>query len=89
MKHYYRGLDDHKDYNFKVSLDMRTTAELVDEQARGTHRLLSHLIDVRREKLAERVAMYRARGDNDVADCTEQRGDQIADGLEKLLESLG
>jgi len=81
--HYYAGLD--KDSKMAVELPLREVAERVVEMNYGTHRFLSHLVDVRRERLAARVAHYRELGDENVAQSVERRGDPLADAIEKQL----
>lgn len=85
-QHYYKGLDESGDHDLAVSIDMRKLAEQVDQLTYGTQRLLSHLVDVRREALAKRVAKYRERGDHDVADGAAARGDRLAEAIAKLLD---
>lgn len=85
--HYYKGLDNSGDYDVNIHLSMREVAEYVAEANFGIHRLLSHLIDVRREMLAERIAGYRECGDDDVAEYAEKAGDKWADAFEALLNT--
>lgn len=51
-----------------------------------THRFLSHLVDIRREKLHARIEEYKARGDHDVAETARLRGDPLAETIEELLQ---
>lgn len=81
--HTYRHLD--KDSELTLTLDMRSLAERVVNMNYGTHRLLSHIIDVRRERLAADIKEYESRGDHDVADLARREGDKLADGIEALL----
>lgn len=86
-QHYYRHLDDEPHaHRLTVELTTREVAERIVDLNHGTHRLLSHLVDVRRERLAERIATYRARGDHDIADGVEKRGDELAEAIAALLE---
>ena len=81
--HFYRGLD--KDDRLRVELTIRELAERLVDMNYGVHRLLSHLVDVRRERLADRLATYRTRGDVDIARSVEHEGDALANGIEELL----
>jgi hypothetical protein len=81
--HFYRGLD--KDDRLRVELTTRELAERLVDMNYGVHRLLSHLVDVRRERLADKIAVYRARGDHDIAKNVEHEGDPLADGILALL----
>jgi hypothetical protein len=81
--HYYRGLDDGS--ALEVNIGLREVAERVEDLNYGTQRFLSHLIDVRREALAQRIKTYRDRGDDDVAALVEREGGLLADGIEALL----
>jgi hypothetical protein len=74
-----------KDAMVSVEIPMRELAERLERMSYGAHRLLSHLIDVRREQLKARIERYRKRGDADVAAHAEAEGDALADGLEALL----
>lgn len=86
VPHYYQAQDKDRERDLKVGIGMRELAEkLCRETSEGTHRLLSHIIDVRREMLAERIATYRARGDDDVAEYATRKGDPLADALERAL----
>lgn len=64
---------------------MRKLAEQVEDLNYGTQRFLSHLIDVRRERLQTRIEGYRSRGDHDIAEHALRRGDPLADVIEALL----
>jgi hypothetical protein len=81
--HFYANLD--KDVSVSVEIPMRELAERVERLNYGVHRLLSHLIDVRRETLQRSIQAYEASGDSDVADYVRRQGDEFADGLEALL----
>jgi hypothetical protein len=81
--HYYRCLDERD--KLVIELDLRGVAEKVCGMNHGVHRLFSHIIDVKREQLAERVATYRSRGDDDVADYAERRGAEVIARLEALF----
>jgi uncharacterized radical SAM superfamily protein len=81
--HYYAGLD--KEPALSLNISVRDMAVRIVESNHGVHRLLSHLIDARRERLQRRISEYRQRGDDDVAESVERRGDLLADALEKLL----
>ncbi len=81
---YYDALD--RTSKLEVpSLSLREVAEKVNEMQRGTHRLLSHLIDVRREALQQLIVLYKTRGDDDIAYSVQRRGDRLAEAIEKLL----
>lgn len=85
--HYYRSMDEKEDYSLRLPIDFRKLAETLDAGNNfGVHRLLSHLLDVRAEKLAEKIARYRERGDDDIAEAALKGGDPLADGIRKLLE---
>jgi hypothetical protein len=88
--HYYRGLDsnrEHHDGGLAIpSIPLRNVAEKIEEMNYGVHRFLSHLIDVRRERLAATIKMYRDKGDEDIAAYVEREGDQLATGIEQLLK---
>lgn len=81
--HYYDGLDT--DSKITLEIDMRSLAERIVGMNYGEHRLLSHLIDARRARLAARIVAYRQKGLADVADSVQRRGDPLADGIEALL----
>lgn len=81
--HFYKNLD--RDSKLTIDIDMRSLAERVETMNYGTHRFLSHLIDVRRERLAERIKEYAERGHHDVADNVRAEGDQLANGIERML----
>lgn len=81
--HFYKNLDS--DSRLTLDIDMRSLAELIESMNYGTHRFLSHLIDVRREHLAERIKQYEARGDHDIANNVRAEGDRMADGIERML----
>lgn len=87
--HFYRQLDDDQEHcqgdRLTIRLTTREIAERVCAMNHGVHRLLSHLVDVRRERLAARVAEYRKRGDSDEADCVEGVGDLLAAAIEEIL----
>lgn len=82
--HTYRQLDDKS--RLEMTLELREVAERVEDLNYGTQRFLSHLIDIRRDKLTSRIEMYRRRGDDDVAEHVEREGDPLADGIEALLK---
>jgi hypothetical protein len=82
--HCYAGLDE--DSKVTTALSMRELAEQIDGLNYGTQRFLSHLVDVRRKRLAERVAAYRLKGDGDIADYVTREGDPLADGIEAMLK---
>lgn len=81
--HTYAHLD--RDSSLTVQVPMRKLAEDVEHLNYGTHRFLSHLIDVRRALVASRVEELRRRGDHDVAEYALRQGDPLADGIEALL----
>lgn len=81
--HFYAKLD--KDVTVSVEIPMRDLAERLERLNYGVHRLLSHLIDVRREQLKARTERYRRQGHADLAAHAEAEGDMLADGLEALL----
>jgi hypothetical protein len=84
--HFYKALD--KDGRLELSAPLREIAEQIVEMNYGVHRLLSHLIDVRRERLARTVMTYRESDETlDIAESVERRGDPLADGLEALLKA--
>lgn len=83
-QHYYKQLDETS--KVEIEIDMRKLAELVDGLNYGTHRFLSHLLDVRRDALRARVAGHRARGHEDVAESAERAGDVIVKALEDLFK---
>lgn len=88
--HYYRGLDEGKEYSqLKIEISLRELAEKVESMNYGAHRFLSHLIDVRRERNEARWQTYRDRGDHDIADSAEKEGDLLVEGLEALLKAGG
>jgi hypothetical protein len=79
---------DHLDGDSKIAVELSTRelAERLVGMNYGVHRFLSHLVDVRREDLARRVAEYRADPVmRRVADDAEADGDRLADGIEELL----
>lgn len=82
--HFYVNLD--KDSKLVSEMGMRELAEKIEAMNYGVHRLLSHLIDVRREALAVRIKTYRDRGHEDVAQYAERAGDQLANEFERLLK---
>ncbi len=82
--HYYNGLD--KDYTIKTELTMREIAERVEASNYGTQRFLSHLVDVRRERLKSRIAEYVRDGKQDVATYVAAEGDPLADAIERILQ---
>ncbi len=85
-RHFYKHLDDGPSRSrLTTELTTREVAERIEEMNYGTHRFLSHLVDVRREALAARVADWRASGHHDIAVSAERRGDELADAIEKLL----
>ncbi len=83
-QHDYRGLD--ADSAITLEISMRDLVERVVDLNRGTHRFLSHLVDVLRERRDADEARYRAQGDNDVADYVKRGGSPIAEGIAELLE---
>ncbi len=84
--HLFKSLDWNEADNVRVPINMRDLVEMVNGLQYGTHRFLSHLIDVRREALAEKIARYRARGDHDVAASAEASGDPLIGILEAALK---
>jgi hypothetical protein len=82
--HFYANLD--KDVSVSVEIPMRDLAERIERLNYGVHRLLSHLIDVRRERLQRRLESYEENGHHDVARRARLEGDKLADGLEALLD---
>lgn len=85
-RHFYKGMDDSGEYDLSVSVSMRKLAEKLVNVNSGVHRLLSHLVDVRREKMMERIETYVARGDYDVAAYASTRGDPLMDAIATLLD---
>jgi hypothetical protein len=89
-RHMYRHLDDDGEHRTGDRLTVRMTTREVAEQIEamnyGLHRFLSHIVDVRRERLAAKIAKYREQGSGDVAAYVEREGDQLADAIEALLE---
>jgi hypothetical protein len=84
--HFYVKLDEGEHRSrLTVELSTREVAERLCAMNHGVHRLLSHLIDVRRERLAKRIEGYREKGDDDIAESLTKIGDPLADGIEKLL----
>ena len=83
VPHFYANLD--KIDKFAIELDMHKLAEQIQDMNYGVHRFLSHLIDVRRKRHQHRIDGRRRRGDVDIAEFLEREGDQLADGLEALL----
>jgi hypothetical protein len=83
LPHTYAHLD--RDSSVSVQIPMRKLAEDVEHLNYGTHRFLSHLIDVRRALAASRVEELRQRGDHDVAAYALREGDPLVDGIEALL----
>lgn len=81
--HFYKDLD--KDSMVTTEISMRKLVEQVVDLNYGTQRFLSHLIDVRRERLQARIASHRAGGDQDHAEHLQRRGDPLADEIEGLL----
>lgn len=81
--HRYDGLD--KNSMVTTAIPMRKLVEQVEDLNYGTHRFLSHLIDVRRERNARRIQTYVDRGDLDVAEAARKTGDPLADAIERLL----
>lgn len=81
--HFYDNLD--KDSKLSLEIDMRALAEHLVSMNYGVHRLLSHLIDVRRERQRRNILEYRECGKHPIADCLEREGDRLADGIEELL----
>ena len=79
--HSYRHLDE--DSKIIVEVDLRRLAEMVVHMNYGVHRLLSHIVDVRRKAAVERAVMYEKNGFPDSARATLR--DELADGIEKLL----
>lgn len=65
---------------------MRSLAERIVSMNYGVHRLLSHLIDVRREKLIDKIKYYESQGDFDVSDHIKRKSDLLADELESMLK---
>ena len=89
-RHFYTHLDDDHEEGrrgdrFTVRLTTRQVAEMVNEMNYGWHRVLSHLVDVRRERKAARMTRYRAEGKHDIAESAEREPDRLADAIEKLL----
>jgi len=84
-QHYYGHLD--RDSKLTMELDLRQVAEQLVLLPYGAHRLLSHLIDVRRERFATLIARQEASGDLRIADNMRREGDRLANGIAALLES--
>lgn len=82
--HFYKNLDT--DDKLTLDIDMRQLAERIVDMNYGVHRLLSHLIDVRRERLSGWVTKYELDGQHDVAEYCRREGDRLADGIESLLQ---
>jgi len=83
--HHYRHLD--RDSKLTMELDLRQVAEQLVALPYGVHRLLSHLVDVRRERFHMLVARQEASGDLRIADDMRREGDRLAEGIATLLES--
>lgn len=87
--HSYRHLDDDVDHfrgsRLTVRLTTREVAEQIVDMDYGAHRLLSHLVDVMRERVEARAKVYDQRGDTDVAAYVRREGSPLADGIEALL----
>jgi len=84
-QHTYKHLDE--DSKLSVKVDMRELVEMVDRMNYGSRRFLSHLVDVRRERLADDIKKYRNRGHDDIANSLELRGDQLANAIEAALNN--
>lgn len=89
--HYYRHLDDDTEHGrgsrLTVRLTTREVAEQIVEMNYGAHRLLSHLVDVLRERAEARAAEYEQRGDMDGAAHERRVGSPLADGIAALLNA--
>lgn len=83
VPHFYHTLDETD--HMTVEVPMRQLAELVGDMTYGVHRLLSHIIAVRREKLDSKIEDLVAAGDYDVAAYVSSIGDQLAEGIAELL----
>jgi len=81
-QHYYKNFD--RDSKLTMELDLRQVAEQLASMNYGVHRLLSHLVDVRRERLAARCAEER---DPAIAAILRRKGEGLAEGIAALLES--
>lgn len=82
-QHTYRHLDE--DSKFQIQLDLRDVAERIDKLNYGTQRFLSHLVDVRRERHAARIAKYEREGHRDIAENLRREGDELAEEILNLL----
>lgn len=82
--HQYRHLD--KDSKVRIEIDLLEVAKKIDAMNYGVQRFLSHLLDVRRERHAERIKAAEAR-DPEVAAYIRRTGDELAEGIEKLLQA--
>ena len=80
-QHTYR----HIPTSVTLSCTMRELAEQVNDLNYGVHRFLSHLVDVRREKLEEKIKMYEDRGDDDIAEYCRRAGDPLMEAILKEL----
>jgi hypothetical protein len=84
-QHFYRHLDH--DSKLTMELDLRKVAEQIASMNYGVHRLLSHLVDVRRESFDTLVIQQETHGRHQLADDMRCEGDRLAEGLAALLES--
>lgn len=87
-QHFYKGLDESVHHRSQISfvISPRELAEKVCNVNYGLHRLLSHIVDVRREQLEARIARYEAIGDYDLADSERDEGDPLMSGIKILLD---
>jgi hypothetical protein len=78
---------DHMNESHPISLplDMELLARVIDSANYGSVRFLSAWVRVRKERHAERAALYRSRGDAKLADVIEKEGDILALAVEQLL----
>lgn len=86
VRHCYRGLDRTGGLELP-SIGMRELAERIEATNYGVHRLLSHLVDVRREALERYIAEYEHRGDYGIARSVRDCGDPLMEGIERLLDA--
>jgi len=82
-RHTYKHLDS--DSKVEISLDLKEVVDKVMSMNYGVQRFLSHLVDARQKEHAERIASYMKKGQYDTAKRVSEKGDELADGIEKLL----
>ncbi len=86
--HYYKGLDEGEHaHNVRIELTMRELAERIDAQNYGTQRFLSHLADVRLERLRQKIKEYEAKGDEDIALMLRREGDPLIEEILRMLKA--